>query len=82
MVPATADGGRTLDLHLRACLAAMARCSFAFQPGPALLAPSRRLGPCNRATGLPAHRAGPDAYVTAYYLRDMLAVARVSQLLA
>ena len=36
----------------------------------------------DRATGLPAHRAGPDAYVTAHHLRDMLAVASVEQLLA
>jgi len=36
----------------------------------------------DRATGLPAHRAGPDAYVTAHHLRDMLAVADVAQLLA
>ena len=32
-------------------------------------------------TGLPAHRAGPDAYVTAHHLRDMLAEASVEQLL-
>ena len=31
--------------------------------------------------GLPAHRAGPDAYVTAHHLRDMLAEASVEQLL-
>ncbi len=36
----------------------------------------------DRATGLPAHRAGPDAYVTAHHLRDMLALASVDQLLA
>ena len=36
----------------------------------------------DRAAGLPAHRAGPDAYVTAHHLRDMLAVASLSQLLA
>ena len=35
----------------------------------------------DRATGLPAHRAGPDAYVTAHHLRDMLAAASVEQLL-
>ena len=35
----------------------------------------------DRATGLPAHRAGPDAYVTAHHLRDMLAMASVTQLL-
>ncbi len=33
------------------------------------------------ARGLPAHRAGPDAYVTAHHLRDMLNVASVEQLL-
>jgi exodeoxyribonuclease X len=33
-------------------------------------------------TGLPAHRALPDAYVTAYHLRDMLKVASVEQLLS
>lgn len=30
--------------------------------------------------GLPAHRAGPDAYVTAHHLRDMLEEASVAQL--
>ena len=42
----------------------------------------RRPSGLERATGLPAHRAGPDAYVTAHHLRDMLAVASVQQLLA
>lgn len=32
--------------------------------------------------GLPAHRALPDAYVTAHHLRDMLNLATVDQLLA
>ena len=32
--------------------------------------------------GLPAHRAGPDAYVTAHHLRDMLNEAPLEQLLA
>jgi exodeoxyribonuclease X len=32
--------------------------------------------------GLPAHRALPDAYVTAHHLRDMLNIASVEQLLA
>ena len=41
----------------------------------------RRPAGLDRATGLPAHRAGPDAYVTAHHLRDMLAVASVAQLL-
>lgn len=36
----------------------------------------------DRDLGLPVHRAGPDAYVTAYHLRDMLAVAPVEQLIA
>jgi len=31
--------------------------------------------------GLPAHRAGPDAYVTAYHLRDMLNLESVAQLI-
>ena len=31
--------------------------------------------------GLPVHRAGPDAYVTAHHLRDMLNEASVEQLL-
>ena len=31
--------------------------------------------------GLPAHRAGPDAYVTAHHLRDMLNEASLEQLL-
>ena len=36
----------------------------------------------DRGLGLPAHRAGPDAYVTAHHLRDMLRLAGVEQLLA
>ena len=36
----------------------------------------------NRDLGLPVHRAGPDAYVTAHHLRDMLAEASVEQLIA
>ncbi len=35
----------------------------------------------DRATGLPAHRAGPDAYVTAHHLRDLLAAAPLEALL-
>ena len=42
----------------------------------------RRPPGLERAMGLPLHRAGPDAYVTAHHLRDMLEVASVSQLLA
>lgn len=42
----------------------------------------RRPEGLDRATGLPAHRAGPDAYVTAHHLRDMLALASLDQLLA
>ncbi len=42
----------------------------------------RRPDGLDRAAGLPAHRAGPDAYVTAHHLRDMLAQASVEQLLA
>ncbi len=36
----------------------------------------------DRATGLPAHRAGPDAYVTAHLLRDMILAAGLPSLLA
>ena len=42
----------------------------------------RRPHGLDRAAGLPAHRAGPDAYVTAHHLRDMLACASLDQLLA
>jgi exodeoxyribonuclease X len=42
----------------------------------------RRPDGLDRALGLPAHRAGPDAYVTAHHLRDMLAMVDVEQLLA
>ncbi len=42
----------------------------------------RRPDGLDRATGLPAHRAGPDAYVTAFHVRDMLALVDVDQLLA
>lgn len=41
----------------------------------------RRPAGLDRATGLPAHRAAPDAYVTAHHLRDMLALASPDQLL-
>jgi exodeoxyribonuclease X len=41
----------------------------------------RRPEGLDRTTSLPAHRAGPDAYVTAHHLRDMLAMAGVEQLL-
>ncbi|WP_242136881.1 3'-5' exonuclease [Sphingomonas sp. TREG-RG-20F-R18-01] len=36
----------------------------------------------DRAVGLPAHRAMPDAYVTAHHLRDMLNASSLEQLLA
>lgn len=36
----------------------------------------------DRKIGLPAHRALPDAYVTAHHLRDMLNASSVEQLLA
>ncbi len=42
----------------------------------------RRPAGLDRETGLPAHRAGPDAYVTAHHLRDMLNLAGADQLLA
>ena len=42
----------------------------------------RRPGGLDRALSLPAHRAGPDAYVTAHHLRDMLNLAGLEQLLA
>ena len=41
----------------------------------------RRPSGLDRALGLPAHRAGPDAYVTAFHLRDMLAAASPEQLI-
>lgn len=42
----------------------------------------RRPAGLDRARGLPAHRAGPDAYVTAHHLRDQLAEASLDQLIA
>ncbi len=42
----------------------------------------RRPDGLERAVGLPAHRAGPDAYVTAHLLRDMLAAVSLEQLIA
>ena len=42
----------------------------------------RRPEGLDRATSLPAHRAGPDAYVTGHHLRDMLGLASLEQLLA
>ncbi|MBB2167870.1 DNA polymerase III subunit epsilon [Gluconacetobacter aggeris] len=42
---------------------------------------SRRPAGLEKHLGNPAHRAGPDAYVTAHHLRDMLALASVEDLL-
>ncbi|NBB15200.1 DNA polymerase III subunit epsilon [Caulobacter sp. SLTY] len=42
----------------------------------------RRPEGLNHETGLPAHRAMPDAYVTAHHLRDMLNAVGAEQLLA
>jgi len=42
----------------------------------------RRPEGLDRAAGLPAHRAGPDAYVTAHLLRDMLGMVSLDQLMA
>ena len=42
----------------------------------------RRPEGLDHQTGLPAHRALPDAYVTAHHLRDMLNAASLAQLLA
>ncbi len=42
----------------------------------------RRPAGLERGLGLPAHRAGPDAYVTAHHLRDMLHHAGLESLLA
>ena len=42
----------------------------------------RRPEGLNHQMGLPAHRALPDAYVTAHHLRDMLNEASLDQLLA
>jgi exodeoxyribonuclease X len=42
----------------------------------------RRPEGLDRTLGLPAHRAAPDAYVTAHHLRDMLAMSSVEQMLA
>jgi exodeoxyribonuclease X len=35
-----------------------------------------------RDSGLPAHRAAPDAYVTAHHLRDLLNESNLGQLIA
>ena len=48
------------------------------EPGAALLAQAAGL---EHERGLPAHRAFPDAYVTAFHLRDMLNEASVAQLI-
>ncbi len=42
----------------------------------------RRPEGLDHETGLPAHRAMPDAYVTAHHLRDMLNETSLSQLIA
>ncbi len=42
----------------------------------------RRPEGLDRARALPAHRAGPDSYVTAHLLRDMLCIAGLDALLA
>ncbi len=42
----------------------------------------RRPAGLDRDVGLPAHRAGPDAYVTAFHVRDMLAAVSPETLIA
>lgn len=63
------------------------KCSLRLWPGlPShsnqSLRYERRPAGLDRALGLPAHRAGPDAYVTAHHLRDMLVEADLAQLIA
>lgn len=63
------------------------KCALRLWPGsPAfsnqVLRYWRRPDGLDRATGLPVHRALPDAYVTAFHLRDMLNQASPGQLLA
>lgn len=43
---------------------------------------ARRPQGLDQAAGLPAHRAGPDAYVTAHLLREMLATTGLGNLIA
>ena len=78
--PPGADRRRGLDLHVEVrpadcglrCRGSPIRC-FGTYAGP-------RVSCTN--SGLPAHRAGPDAYVTAHHLRDMLNEVSVEQLLS
>jgi len=63
------------------------KCALRLWPGaPAfsnqVLRYWRRPHGLDRDTGLPVHRAFPDAYVTAHHLRDMLNAASVAQLIA
>ncbi|MGU3537048.1 3'-5' exonuclease [Methylobacterium sp. A54F] len=43
---------------------------------------ARRPAGLDQAAGLPAHRAGPDAYVSAHLLREMLREAEIATLIA
>lgn len=63
------------------------KCAMRLWPGlqgfsNQMLRYQRRPEGLDHETGLPAHRAMPDAYVTAHHLRDMLNAAPLEQLLA
>ncbi len=79
LLHAAADRRHALDLHLEMRIADLAGAArFSNQ----MLRYLRKPAGLDHETGLPAHRALPDAYVTAHHLRDMLAVASLDTLLA
>ena len=83
------------DFEMKFCSAAMTRsadwictwkCALRLWPeSPSfsnqVLRYWRRPEGIDHERGLPAHRAFPDAYVTAFHLRDMLNIASVAQLI-
>ncbi|OYY75338.1 MAG: DNA polymerase III subunit epsilon [Sphingomonas sp. 28-62-20] len=83
------------DFEMKFCSAAMTRsadwictwkCALRLWPeSPSfsnqVLRYWRRPEGIDQERGLPAHRAFPDAYVTAFHLRDMLNIASVAQLI-
>lgn len=67
-----------MDLHLEMCLAPLAGSArFSNQ----MLRYQRKPAELVHEIGLPAHRAMPDAYLTAHHLRDMLNEASLDQLI-
>lgn len=68
-----------MDLHLEMRFAPLAGSAPVLEPDASY---QRKPAGLVHEIGRPAHRAMPDAYVTAHHLRDMLNEASLDQLIA